>query len=113
MTTEDLSPRYRDLDLWNNAEALQALFEAQLAAVSAVGPALKAIASAVDDAVPRLRRGGRLVYIGAGTSGRIAAQDGAELAPTFDWPVDKLAVMIAGGEAALLRAVEGAEDAAD
>ena len=65
MTTEDISPRYLDFELWNNAEALKALYEAQLAAVAAVGPVLPAISAAVDNAVPRLRRGGRLVYVGA------------------------------------------------
>lgn len=113
MTTEDISPRYLDLDLWSNVEALKALFEAQQSAVAAVNPALPAIAAAIDEAVPRLRRGGRLVYVGAGTSARIAAQDGAELGPTFDWPDDKLALAIAGGERALLRAVEHAEDSAE
>jgi N-acetylmuramic acid 6-phosphate etherase len=110
MNTEDISPRYLDFDLWTNIEALTALYEGQLAAVAAIGPALPAIAAAVDDAAPRLRRGGRLVYVGAGTSGRIGVQDGAELTPTFNWPSDRLVFAMAGGEAALLRAVEGAED---
>jgi N-acetylmuramic acid 6-phosphate etherase len=64
----------------------------------------------VADAAPRLRRGGRIVYVGAGTSGRIGVQDGAELLPTFDWPAEQVAFVIAGGEGALLRAVENAED---
>ena len=55
-------------------------------------------------------RGGRLVYVGAGTSGRIGVQDGTELPPTFNWPDDKLVYLIAGGEGALLKAVENAED---
>lgn len=110
MSTEDISPRYLDLDLWENSEALKALYEGQLAAVAAIGPALPAIAAAVEAAAARLRRGGRLVYAGAGTSARIAVQDGAELSPTFNWPHDKVAFAIAGGEGALLRAVENAED---
>jgi N-acetylmuramic acid 6-phosphate etherase len=61
----------------------------------------------------RLKEGGRLVYVGAGTSGRLAVQDGAELAPTFGWPAERLVLLLAGGEAALSRAVEGAEDDAD
>ena len=56
-----------------------------------------------------MRGPGRLVYVAAGTSGRLAAQDGAELMPTFGWPHDRLLLLIAGGENALLRAVEGAE----
>jgi N-acetylmuramic acid 6-phosphate etherase len=60
-----------------------------------------------------LRRGGRLVYAGAGTSGRLAVQDGAELMPTFSWPQERLVLLLAGGREALLRAVEGAEDEAE
>jgi N-acetylmuramic acid 6-phosphate etherase len=64
----------------------------------------------VDDAVPALKRGGRLVYVGAGTSGRIAVQDGAELRPTYDWPSDRTVFVMAGGMQAVLQSVEGAED---
>lgn len=113
MTTETISPRYRDLDVWDNIDALKALYEGQLAAVAAVGPVLPALAAAVDDAAPRLRRGGRLIYVGAGTSARIGVQDGAELLPTFNWPADLVVFAIAGGEGALLRAVENAEDSAE
>lgn len=110
MGPEDISPRFVDLDLWDNAQALSALYEEQVAAVAAVGPTLPAIATAVEAALPRLRRDGRLIYAGAGTSGRIAVQDGAELGPTFNWPSERLAFAMAGGEAALLRAIENAED---
>jgi N-acetylmuramic acid 6-phosphate etherase len=58
----------------------------------------------------RLRYRGRLIYAGAGTSGRLAVQDGAELMPTFSWPEDRLVLLMAGGKDALLKAVEGAED---
>ena len=58
----------------------------------------------------RLRDGGRLIYAGAGTSGRLAVQDGAELMPTFSWPQERLVLLMAGGDDALLQAVEGAED---
>ena len=61
------------------------MYEGQLAAAAAVRSALGAIAAAVEDAVPALQRGGRIVYARAGTSGRIGVQDGAELPPTFDW----------------------------
>src|SRR6185295_18708879 len=64
-------------------------------------------------AAERLRGPGRLVYVGAGTSGRLAVQDGAELVPTFSWPQERLLLLIAGGRNALLRSVEGAEDAVD
>lgn len=110
--TEDISPRYAELDTWDTPTVLSALWEAQMAAVAAVQPALPLIAQAADAAAQALRKGGRLVYAGAGTSGRIGVQDGAELPPTFDWPTDRLVLLIAGGEAALTQAIENAEDQA-
>jgi N-acetylmuramic acid 6-phosphate etherase len=86
------------------------MFEGQLAAAAAVRPALASISAAVDDAVPALERGGRLVYAGAGTSGRIAVQDGTELPPTYNWPSDRLVFVMAGGMGALVQSSEGAED---
>lgn len=113
MSTEDVSPRYLDLDRLSAIEQVGLLHESQAEAIAAVQPALPAIAAAVEAAAQRLSRGGRLVYCGAGTSARIGVQDGAELLPTFSWPVDKLAFAIAGGEKALLRAIENAEDSAE
>jgi N-acetylmuramic acid 6-phosphate etherase len=113
MTTETVSHLYRDFDLWGNAKALEALLEGQAAAISSLGPILAGLGAAVDAAAPRLRRGGRLIYAGAGTSARIGVQDGAELFPTFNWPHEQVAFAIAGGEGALLRAVENAEDSAE
>ncbi len=110
MQTEHPSPRYSTIDLWTPAEILDAMMEGQLAAVAAVHavrPALEQAALAIE---ARLRAGGRLVYAGAGTSGRLAVQDGAELMPTFSWPAERLVLLMAGGREALLRAVEGAED---
>jgi len=112
MSTEAINPRYVDLDSWDTLTALRAFHEDQAAAVAAVAAALPAIARAVDDAAPRLRSGGRLVYVGAGTSARIGVQDGAELFPTFNWPKEQVAFAIAGGERALLQAIENAEDSA-
>ena len=108
--TETASPRYADIETWSSAAMLDAMLENQLAAVAAVRPALPAIEAAALAAAARLRSGGRLAYAGAGTSGRIAIQDGAELPPTFDFPRDRLVMLMAGGEAALIRAAEGAED---
>lgn len=110
METERASPRYSDIDLWEPGDILHALIESQMAAVSAVRPALDAIAQAADAMEHRLRADGRLVYVGAGTSGRLAVQDGAELIPTFNWPQDRLLLLMAGGKDALLRSAEGAED---
>jgi len=110
MHTEQISPRYVELDSWPAAEMITAMYEGQLAAAAAVRGALGAIAAAVEDAVPALQRGGRIVYAGAGTSGRIGVQDGAELSPTYDWPAERLVFAMAGGLDALVRSVEGAED---
>ena len=110
MRTEQINPRYVELDSWSTAEMIAAMFEEQLAAAAAVRGALGAIAAAVEDAVPALQRGGRIVYAGAGTSGRIGVQDGSELPPTFDWPTDRVVFAMAGGLDALIRSAEGAED---
>src|SRR5205814_9636610 len=110
MATEHISPRYVDLESWSSAEMIEAMYEGQLAAAAAVRNVLKSIAAAVDDAVPALQRGGRLVYAGAGSSGRIGVQDGSELPPTYDWPTDRLVFAMAGGLDALVRSAEGAED---
>jgi N-acetylmuramic acid 6-phosphate etherase len=113
MSTERASPRYAGIDLWSPEEALDAMIEGQLAAVAAVRAARCALEAAALVIETRLSDGGRLVYAGAGTSGRLAVQDGAELLPTFGWPAERLLLLLAGGDAALLRAVEGAEDDAD
>jgi N-acetylmuramic acid 6-phosphate etherase len=110
MATEQIDPRYVDLDDWSTSKIIAAIYEGQVAAAAAVRGALGVIETAVDDAVPALQRGGRLVYVGAGTSGRIGVQDGSELPPTFDWPSDRLVFAMAGGLEALIRSSEGAED---
>jgi len=110
METERASPRYSDIDVWDPSDIIEGMIEGQFVAVAAVRAARPAIESAALAMEARLRNGGRLVYIGAGTSGRLAVQDGAELMPTFNWPQDRLLLLMAGGKEALLRAVEGAED---
>jgi len=110
MATEDVDSRFIDLDAWSLASAMEAMWEGQLAAVAAVGRALPAITAATDAAKEALGDRGRLIYVGAGTSGRVAVQDGAELPPTFAWPPERLRFIIAGGESALIASVEGAED---
>jgi N-acetylmuramic acid 6-phosphate etherase len=111
MDTETPSPRFADIDVWEPADILEAMIGGQFAAVAAVRAALPSIQQAALALEGRLRRGHcRLIYAGAGTSGRLAVQDGAELMPTFGWPRDRLLLLIAGGDEAMTRAVEGAED---
>jgi N-acetylmuramic acid 6-phosphate etherase len=110
MSTERACPRYSSIDLWDAPDILDCIIEGQFAAVAAVYAARPAIEAAAIAMEERLRERGRLVYIGAGTSGRLAVQDGAELIPTFGWPADRLLLLIAGGQDALLRSVEGVED---
>jgi N-acetylmuramic acid 6-phosphate etherase len=110
METERASPRYSGIDLWDPSEILDAMIEAQFAAVAATRAARPALERAARAMAARIRYRGRLVYAGAGTSGRLAVQDGAELMPTFSWPEERLLLLMAGGNEALLRSVEGAED---
>ena len=110
MDTEDRLQRYRDADTWPIEESLAAMLDSQMAAFGAVRNALPALAGAAAAAAARLERGGRLVYAGAGASGRLAVQDGVELHPTFGWPRERLHYLIAGGEPALVQSIEGAED---
>src|SRR5437867_7495788 len=113
MDTERASPRYSDIDVWAPLDIAEAMIEGQFTAVAAVRSARFALLEAALAAAERLREGGRLVYVGAGTSGRLAVQDGAELVPTFSWPQERLLLLIAGGRNALLRSVERAEDVVD
>jgi N-acetylmuramic acid 6-phosphate etherase len=110
MDTERPSPRYSGIDVWEPADVLDAMIEGQFAAVAAVRAARPELERAALAMEARLQPGGRLVYAGAGTSGRLAVQDGAELMPTFSWPEDRLLLLMAGGKDALLQSVEGAED---
>jgi N-acetylmuramic acid 6-phosphate etherase len=113
MDTERPSPRYTEIDVWSPSDILDAMIEGQFAATAAVHAARSAIERAALAMEPRLMDGGRLIYAGAGTSGRLAVQDGAELMPTFSWPQERLLLFMAGGQEALIKAVEGAEDETD
>ncbi len=110
MTTERPSPRYAEIDSWDASDALEAMIDGQFAAVAAVRTARSAIEAAARAMEARLRYRGRLIYVGAGTSGRLAVQDGAELMPTFSWPSERLLLIMAGGAPAFTRSIEGAED---
>ncbi len=108
--TEMVNERTRSLDLLPVIEQARLMNEEDRRVPAAVAATLPQIADAVLRIADALGRGGRLVYVGAGTSGRLAALDAAECPPTFGTAPDLVQAVIAGGPDALLRAVEGAED---
>lgn len=108
MSTEARHPATRELDAWPVGRVLEAVVSGQERATEALREALPALERAADGIAERLQQGGRLVYAGAGTSGRLALQDAAELPPTFGF--DRTLVLLAGGADAGGRAREGAED---
>jgi N-acetylmuramic acid 6-phosphate etherase len=108
--TETPDARHPRLDRYATPDLVAAFVDDQTEAVAAVRAALPDLARAVDAAVPRLQRGGRLIYVGAGTSGRLGVLDSVELRPTFDWPSERARALMAGGDPAMYVAVEGAED---
>ncbi|WP_375449626.1 N-acetylmuramic acid 6-phosphate etherase [uncultured Devosia sp.] len=112
-TTESASSRYSSIENWSSIELVDGIVEGQFAAIAAVQAARGDIARAIEAMAERLAGSGRIIYLGAGTSGRVAAQDGAELPPTFNWPYERAITLMAGGPGALLRAVENAEDDRD
>jgi len=110
LKTETPSPQHPQLDQYPVPELVAALVDDQFDAVQAVRNAVPRIARAVEAAVPRIEAGGRLIYVGAGTSGRLGVLDSVELYPTFSWPHERALALLAGGESAMFVAVEGAED---
>ena len=108
--TESPNPLHADLDLYPVEQLVDAFVDDQINAVNAVRAARLDLARAVRAAVPRLAAGGRLIYVGAGTSGRLGLQDSVELYPTFSWPGERAIALLAGGTRAVTEAVEGAED---
>lgn len=110
MSTEAHGRRFSEIDEWPTRVAVEAMWEGQLAAVASVHSQLDRITAASEAAAERVRNDGRIVYIGAGTSGRIAVQDGVELTPTYNWPTERLVFVLAGGALAVTESVEGAED---
>jgi len=113
LATESVRPDLDDLDRRPMDQLVRTLVEGQGAAQSAAMAAVPAIAVAADAIAARLMRGGRLFYVGAGTSGRLAILDASECPPTFNTPAELVVALIAGGPAAVQEAVEGAEDDAE
>ena len=110
--TEQVGP-VGNLESRGTSELVAAMHEVECGVDEAVEAALPAVAAFVEALVPRLARGGRLFYIGAGTSGRLGIVDASECPPTFGVPPGRVVGLIAGGDAAIREAVEGAEDDAE
>jgi N-acetylmuramic acid 6-phosphate etherase len=110
LTTEARNPASERIDTLSALELVRLMNEEDARVALAVGKEAESIAKAVEVIAQRLRAGGRLVYIGAGTSGRLGVLDASECPPTFSTPPEMVVGLIAGGYGALTRAIEGAED---
>jgi N-acetylmuramic acid 6-phosphate etherase len=108
--TEVAAEAYADLDLRSTQELVELLNEEDATVPGAVHAAASSLAAAIDAIVERLERGGRLIYVGAGSSGRLALVDAAECGPTFGVPPGQVLALIAGGPDAVAVAQEAAED---
>lgn len=108
--TEERNPRSRNLDRMSLARAVALMIAEESAVGAAIFKERRKIQRAVEMIAHSLRRGGRLFYAGAGTSGRLGVLDASECPPTFRLPPDRVQGIIAGGRAALWKSVEGAED---
>ncbi len=113
LLTESRNPRSESIDTLSPLEIVRLMNSEDAIVVEAVGAEAEPIARAIEWAADRLRREGRLVYVGAGTSGRLGVLDASECPPTFSTPPEMVVGLIAGGPSALTRAVEGAEDDPD
>jgi len=101
--TEKISLRYQGIDIWPDPEIAQTLWEGQIGAIASVRGALNAIARAAQAISSQLLQfSGRLVYVGAGSAGLLAMQEGMEMNPTFGWPLNRTLFLMAGGDGARL-----------
>src|SRR6185312_3067084 len=110
LLTETRNPATENLDQLATFDLVRAFHAADFEAAAAVDPELGRIAVAVDAIVARLEKGGKLFYLGAGTSGRLGVLDASECPPTYNTPPDLVQGIIAGGDVALRHPVERAED---
>ncbi|MDA8314466.1 MAG: N-acetylmuramic acid 6-phosphate etherase [Actinomycetota bacterium] len=108
--TEDRNPRTTQVETLPTLALLETINDEDATVAAAVRAALPALSRLVDETVRRVRRGGRVHYFGAGTSGRLGLLDAAELIPTFGVSEDLVVAHLAGGDAAMRRPIEGAED---
>ena len=111
--TEQAEESYRGLERWPSDRILSAIVAAQMQSIAAIGDAVGALASAGEDVAARMRQGGRLIYAGAGSSGLLAQVDALELPGTYGIEAERVPVLLAGGDAALLAIPSDAEDDAE
>ena len=112
-STEKRNPRTTHIDKATTKEMLTLINDENLRSFEAVGEAIDSIAAAVDCITEAIREGGRLIYVGAGTSGRLASQDAAECPPTYGVDYNTVLAVVAGGPSALVKAAENVEDNGD
>ncbi|MDA0632607.1 N-acetylmuramic acid 6-phosphate etherase [Nonomuraea sp. MCN248] len=113
LSTEQSDPRYSQIDRLPTRQIARLMNQADAAVPAAVAIVIPAISDAIDAIAERMGKGGRLLYVGAGTSGRLAVLDASECPPTFGTDPELVQGVIAGGQEALTRSVEGAEDDAE
>ena len=111
--TESSNPRTREIDRVTTIEMVRLIANEDALVAEAVAREVEPIARVIDAITERFQRGGRLIYIGAGTSGRLGVLDAAEIPPTFSVAPDRVQALIAGGARAITQSIEGAEDDAD
>lgn len=111
--TESPNPRTREIDRVTTIEMVRLIADEDALVADAVAHEVEPIARVIDAITERFQRGGRLIYIGAGTSGRLGVLDAAEIPPTFSVAPDRVQALIAGGTPAITQSIEGAEDDAD
>lgn len=110
MTTESVNPDTKDIDTLSTLALVQRINDEDKKVALAIEAELPHIAAAIDAIVKRMQRGGRLIYAGAGTSGRLGVLDASEMPPTYSVPRGVVIGLIAGGPTALTNSIEGAED---
>ncbi len=110
LVTEERNDKTLDLDLLDTSELVKRIQNEDFAVADAVGKVTPQIAEAIDIIVARLKDGGRMIYFGAGTSGRLGVLDATECSPTFGVDFDQVQAFIAGGKEAMFKSFESAED---
>ena len=113
LTTEAANPEWADIDTWPTERLVSGMIAADAGLYDAIEECTGAITEAVDAIVARMQRGGRLIYVGAGTAGRMGVLDASEIPPTFGTDDGLVVGVIAGGDVAVRSAVENAEDDVD